>query len=111
MGEKGTKLTGQAGETSAALVDALQPLGDVTARKMFGGYGVFGDGVMFALIDSAGTPFLRVDDSNRPRFESAGSEKHSRMPYFSIPPAVFGNGDALLDWARESLGIAQAAKK
>lgn len=111
MGDKGAKLTSDASETADALVDALQSLGEVSSKKMFGGYGIFGDGVMFALVDSSGTPFLRVGDSNQTRFDKASSDKHSRMPYFSIPPAIFGDQSKLEEWAADSLEIAKNAKK
>jgi DNA transformation protein len=32
------------------LIDQLQPLGGVSARAMFGGWGVYLDGRMFALV-------------------------------------------------------------
>jgi DNA transformation protein len=111
MGEKGVRLTGDATETAAQLVDALGSLGDVTSKKMFGGYGIFGDGVMFALIDSAGIAHLRTDQSTTLQFEDAGSVKHARMPYWSIPEAVYGHEDNLIIWATEALKVAKTAKK
>jgi DNA transformation protein len=111
MGEKNAKLTGDATETAEQLVDALGSLGDVTSKKMFGGYGVFCEGVMFALVDSSGTPHLRTDADSTGRFEAAGSEKHSRMPYWSIPEPVFEDSDDLTEWATTALEIARAAKK
>jgi DNA transformation protein len=79
------------------LLDELTPLGDVTTKKMFGGYGVFEDAVMFALVDSSGGAFLRADETTAARFEEAGSEAHGRMPYWRIPHAVLddlGNNGA-----------------
>lgn len=111
MGKKGDRLTGDATETAEMLVDALGALGDVTSRKMFGGYGVFLDGVMFALVDSAGVPHLRTDESTTDQFEEAGSNKHSRMPYWSIPGAVVGDSEKLVEWGTEALEVARAAKK
>jgi hypothetical protein len=60
-------------ESAERLVDALGSLGDVTSRKMVGGYGVFCDGVMFALVDSTGLAHLRTDESTAVRFEEKGS--------------------------------------
>jgi DNA transformation protein len=111
MGEKGARLTGDATETAEYLVDALGPLGDVASKKMFGGYGIFGDGVMFALVDSAGVPHLRTDDATTPQFEAASSTKHSRMPYWSIPETVYGDEDSLIVWATQALNVAKSAKK
>lgn len=111
MGEKNARLTGDATETAERLVDALGSLGDVTSKRMFGGYGIFGDGVMFALVDSSGVPHLRTDESTTTQFDDAGSAKHSRMPYWSIPDAVLNDDTSLLQWAKSALEVAQAAKK
>ena len=43
---------------------------------------------MFALVDSRGQFFLKVDDSNRKDFEDVEALQHGRMPYFSVPEEV-----------------------
>ncbi len=68
------------------------PLGEVTGKSMFGGLGVFCDGLMFALITRHGELYLKADDENRPKHEQAGLEKYGRMPYYRAPE------DALTDW-------------
>lgn len=57
------------------VVESLQPLGPVVARRMFGGFGIYLDGVMFALI-AYDTLYFKVDDGNRPAYEDAG------LPHF-----------------------------
>ena len=111
MGTKGAKLNPAATSEADALAADLQPLGPVEAKKMFGGYGVFADGVMFALVDSDGAAHLRVGPDTQPRFEAAGSAKHGRMPYWSIPAAVRSDSAALVEWATESLAVARSLKK
>lgn len=111
MGEKGARLTGTEVEVGDALVDELAPLGDVRAKKMFGGVGVFADDVMFVIIDSAGKVFLRANDETSVRFEEAGGEKHGRMPYYSVPETVLADEHQLGQWAAEALSVAAAAKK
>ena len=91
-------------EASGGLLKSL-------SRKMFGGYGIFESAAMFALVDSQGQVFLKVDDSNRERFESAGAEKHGRMPYYQVSGDVLGDAEQLRDWARPSIQIAHAPKK
>jgi DNA transformation protein len=110
MGKKGARLTGTATDVAEAVALALTPLGDVTTRKMFGGYGVFGTGVMFAIVDSSGQVFLRVSGATRPRFEAAGSEPHGRMPYYTVPRAVLDADADLVEWAAAALAAATAAK-
>jgi len=54
MGQKGAKLTQEATKASERLVHTLSDLVKVYSRKMFGGYGIFESGAMFALITSEG---------------------------------------------------------
>jgi len=49
MGSKGSKLSAQASQSAGEFVERLLPLGDVSSKKMFGGYGIFEAGTMFAL--------------------------------------------------------------
>lgn len=110
MGEKGARLTGTATEVAEALVDDLAGLGDVTSKKMFGGVGLFEDGVMFLIVDSTGGVFLRADDDTAAKFAELGSSKHARMPYYSVPGRVLADPAELLKWATEALDVAKAAK-
>lgn len=111
MGKKGAKLTDEAIAEAEELVERLQPLGDVSGRKMFGGIGIFCDGVMFAKVTSSGAHFLRVSPETRPRYEAAGSESSGKMPYMEIPAAVEAETGDLLEWAGEALEVARDAKK
>lgn len=111
MGESGAKAGQDAAETSERAVRDLMPLGDVSSRKMFGGYGIFESSAMFALVNSQGDLFLKVDDTNRSRYDNAGAKQHGKMPYFQVPSEVLEDSDALRDWAEVSLKIAHAAKK
>ena len=105
MGQKNAKLTAQAAELAESLVEKLAPLGDITSRKMFGGYGIFVSGKMFAMVSSQGVAHLKVDGTNVERFEHAGAEKFGRMPYYEIPPAVLKNTRSLRSWAKTSTAI------
>ena len=57
----------------AHVLEMLEPLGGITGRAMFGGYGVWHEGQMFALFNSDTTFYLKVDASNRAAFQAAGS--------------------------------------
>lgn len=109
MGRKGAKLTEQATAAAEGLVTELAPLGEVTSRKMFGGYGIYESGVMFMLISSEGLPFLRVDDSFRAELEREGAASHGKMPYLSVPG--WPDPDDLLALAERALRIARDAKR
>ncbi|MDH3725633.1 MAG: TfoX/Sxy family protein, partial [Thermoleophilia bacterium] len=58
-------------EFAEHVVDLLQAMGPVDARSMFGGYGIFLDGLMFGLIADE-VLYLKVDEENRPEFEELG---------------------------------------
>ncbi|MBI3976682.1 MAG: TfoX/Sxy family protein [Chloroflexi bacterium] len=92
------------------VLELLAPLGLVTSRSMFGGYGIFAESSMFALIAGEGL-FFKVDDTNRARYEEAGSKQYRPMPYYRVPADVLEDEDRLLDWARVSVAIARAAPK
>lgn len=111
METKGIKQS-SAGENQAArLVETLAPLGLVTSKKMFGGHGIFVDSMMFALIDSTGTAHLRVDDTTETGYLERGSSRHSRMPYWEIPPEILESDDDLLEWGSEAAAVAKSKAK
>ena len=67
------------------VMELLESTGDVTSRSMFGGYGIFEAGDMFALITRDERLHFKVDDSNLADYETAESEKYGRMPYYEVP--------------------------
>ncbi|MFT7592178.1 MAG: DNA transformation protein [bacterium] len=85
MGVKGDKHISDAAETAALIEGRLNPIGDVTTKKMFGGYGIFHEAKMFGLISPKGAVFIKFDDSTLPTLQSLGGERHSKMPYFLVP--------------------------
>lgn len=110
MAAKGSKRTAEADAMAERATDELAVLGNVTARAMFGGYGVYADGVMFAIVDPEGSLFLRADDSTSARYVEAGSPKHAGMPYWGVPAKALDDADALLALAREAVSVAVASK-
>ena len=99
------------------VLDLLAPLGQVEARGMFGGVGIFYRGSMFALIASDEL-YFKADDVNRPDFEAAGAEPFSYetksgrrgvMAYWGVPDEVLENEDECLVWARKSVDAALRA--
>lgn len=107
MGEKGSKSTSTAGESAAEIVEKLAPIGGITSKRMFGGYGIFHEGKMFGIINTKGERFFKVNETTETRYSDAGSHRHSKMPYFQVPPAVWEDFDALLVWANESISISK----
>ena len=92
-------------------LDLLQPLGEVRARAMFGGHGIYLDDVMFGLV-ADDTLYFKVDALNEETFERAGlppfvfTKKDGgtmTMSYRQAPSAALDNGDELCEWGR--LGV------
>lgn len=93
------------------IVDQLSEFGNVDVKKMFGGIGLFHEGLMFGKI--GGETFrLKVDDSNKSKYEEKGmkpfySEKKKKgMPYWEVPLEILEDRDKLKEWATESYQIA-----
>lgn len=57
-------------ESLALIIESLQALGDVRPKRMFGGHGLFLDGLMFALV-ADDMLYFKTDDRNRADFEAA----------------------------------------
>ena len=96
--------------------DQLSEFGEVEFKSMFGGIGIFKEGVMFAKI--GGDTFrLKVDETNQKQFEDRGmkpfhSEKKKKgMPYWEVPQDILENRTELAKWAQQSFEIALKSKK
>ncbi len=99
------------------VLEQLAPAGRVTTRAMFGGVGLYLDGLFFALIDDD-TLYFKTDDSNRARYEKAGSrpfcpfpdQPDKAMAYWQVPAEALEDPDELAIWAREAMSVALAAR-
>ena len=101
------------------VVELLDPLGPVSARRMFGGVGLFHGDAMFGLIVRDELHF-KVGEPNRPDYEAAGQApfaydtkggRHTITSYWSCPSEVLDDPDALRGWARKAVAVALAAKQ
>jgi DNA transformation protein len=93
------------------IIDKLILLGDVTSRAMFGGYGIFHAGLMFALI-SDDVLYFKVNESNRNMYEEAGSSQFPHgISYWEVPDDVLEDVDRLYEWANISITIAEEASR
>jgi DNA transformation protein and related proteins len=100
--------------------ELFSSFGPVSVRRMFGGAGVFADGLMIALI-SDGDIFLKADSETSPLFERERMQpftygaKRSRvtMSFWRMPDRLLDDQDELAEWAKAALGAARrsAGKK
>jgi DNA transformation protein len=93
------------------VMDKLSPIGEIKSPAMFGGYGIFHQGLMFALI-SRDTLHFKVTESNRDMYERAQSKPFPHgISYWEVPADVLENEAKLHEWANSSIGIAQEAAR
>ena len=105
------------------VVEMLKPFGAVTVRRMFGAWGLYREGVFFALI-ADDVLYLKADDENAREFEKLGLEpftfRQSRRgedvvtSYRRAPDEALENPREMTRWAKSAYGAAlraQARKK
>ncbi len=100
------------------VVQQLNQVAPVTARAMFGGYGLYADGVMFALI-AYETLYFKVDDQNQADYLEAGMtpflyERHGKpiqMSYYQLPATVLADPAELLVWIEKAQAAARQSRK
>ena len=93
--------------------ELLEGWGTVSARRMFGGHGLYHEGLMFAIVMNQQL-FLKADAQNRPEFEALGltpftypmKGKEIALSYWSAPDAVFDDPTEAVRWARSALDAA-----
>nr|WP_267955248.1 TfoX/Sxy family protein [Halomonas ethanolica] len=91
--------------------------GPITARRMFGGHGIYHDGLMFALVADE-TLYLKVDAHNLGDFEREGLEPFEydkggrlvQMSYYQAPEELFEDRELAAAWARRSFEAALRAQ-
>jgi DNA transformation protein and related proteins len=97
------------------IAELFAAFGPVAVRHMFGGAGIFADGLMIALV-SKGAIYLKADDSTIPQFEREGlkpftytakTRKRAVMSYWRMPERLYDDPDELARWAAQALAVAR----
>lgn len=100
------------------LAELFEEFGPVTVRRMFGGHGIYRDGVMFGLV-SDDVLYLKADDRNRamfescglPRFEYAKQGKRITVSYYLAPGEAMDDPRTLAEWARPAFEAALRGRR
>ncbi len=100
--------------------DLLAAMEGVTARAMFGGWGLYKDGVIFGIIVDD-VLYFKVDETNRADYEAEGSHpftyqakgrsKPTEMSYWEVPARLADDREEATALAEKSLAINQRAKR
>jgi DNA transformation protein len=104
-------------QDSDYIAELFAGFGPVAVRRMFGGAGVFADGLMIALL-ADGVIFLKADGRTIAKFESEGlgpftyetkSGTRSLNSYWRMPERLYDAPDELAGWASLAMEAARRA--
>jgi len=100
----------------AFVLEQLGRVTPVTGKPMFGGVGIYAEGLFFALI-AEDRLYFKVDDDTRPEFEGLGMEpfrpfgEDSAMGYYEVPADVVEDPARFASWMRKAIDVAARAKR
>jgi DNA transformation protein len=90
------------------VLDQLQYLADVEARRMFGGYGLYQDETFFGIIHK-GKLFFKIDESTVGEYRRYKMKpfrpngKQTLKSYYQVPQDVVEDMDILCKWAVQAV--------
>ncbi len=96
------------------IVELFSVFGPVTVRRMFGGAGIFAEGLSIAIVHD-GVIYLKVDAQSAPDFEREklppftymrGGAPASLTSYRRMPDRLYDDPDELARWVRNALAAA-----
>lgn len=98
-------------------LEQLRGVAPVTARSMFGGVGVYSDGLFFALLDDD-TLYFKTDEASRGDYEARGMEPFrpygpgaAAMAYHQVPGELLESAQLLRPWMEQALEVARRARR
>jgi DNA transformation protein len=103
------------------LHEVFDRFGPIAAKRMFSGFGLYRDGLMFALVHQDAL-YLKTDATNVAAFEALGLASFEFMrqgrvmktSYYLAPAEIMEDRELAAEWARRSFEAAlrvQAAKR
>ena len=92
--------------------------GPVQSRRMFGGYGIFHDGLMFGLVADE-VLYLKADGNSSAEFEKRGLDqfeyekksKKIKMSYYMAPEEIYDDPEEARIWAGRAFDAALRSRK
>lgn len=100
------------------LCEQLAPMGSLRSRAMFGGWSLYCDELIFAIVVDE-VLYLKADAETTPRFDAEGcgpfeyqgkDGKTQSMNYYRLPDEALEDRHALLQWCRSALAVSLRAK-
>jgi DNA transformation protein len=108
-----------AGHFNDLLEELFAPLGGVSLRRMFGGVGVFKEGIMFGLV-ADDVLYLKADETTSPGYETEGcgpfvyegmKARTVTMPYWRLPDRLLDEPEEFTRWADAAFAVAVRTAK
>jgi len=100
------------------LSEVLSGIDGVSSRAMFGGYGIYKEGVIFAIIADEQL-YFKVDETNRKDYEqydshpfiySQGKHKSTTMSYWELPADIQEDRGEIAKWVDKSYQVSLSRK-
>lgn len=99
------------------LKEVFEHFGSIQPRRMFGGYGIYHDGLMFGLV-ADDVLYLKADDASKTQFEERGLDqfeyvkkgKPIKMSFYMAPEEIFDDPEEAKYWAGISYEAAMRSR-
>ncbi len=98
------------------VLDQMSKLEGISARRMFGGYGLYRNAVFFGIIHK-GRLYFKTDATTQPEYQKAGMKpfrpntRQTLKTYYEVPPDILEEPALLLEWARKAARSQKAPPK
>lgn len=96
------------------VLDQLAGLDGVSARRMFGGHGLYREAVFFGIVHD-GRLYFRTDEASRADYRARGMQpfrpnpKQTLKNYFEVPVDIIESPQRLREWASRAADAARGA--
>ncbi|MGE5303579.1 MAG: TfoX/Sxy family protein [Alphaproteobacteria bacterium] len=90
------------------VLDQLQGLDDIEARRMFGGFGLYQEETFFAIVHK-GRLYFKIDDATVGEYCKRNMKPFRPNPrqtlktYYQAPAEILEDDDRLCDWAKKAV--------
>lgn len=101
--------------------DVLGGISNLTVKSMFGGFGIYYDGIIFAIITDEPTLRFKVDDTNRNDYVVLDSKpfiysghknrKPTVMNYYEVPVSIMEDSEKIYKWVMKATLVSKNSKK
>lgn len=101
------------------LNDVLGHVTELSSKSMFGGYGIYQKGIIFALI-AYDQLYFKVGTSNQSDYVEMGSKPFTyqrknhlktTMSYWLVPEEIMDNKDEIVKWVDKSVQASKSSRK